>query len=118
MAAHPKSYPVLEPQPEASVAKGPRIVVRKTATKRSVPREPIAAAKAKAHLLQLLDEVQRDREPITITKRGRIVAQLIPADAPPKKSALEEMFGRTAGMMTITGDIVSPNWDEWGPEWR
>jgi prevent-host-death family protein len=118
MAAHPKSFPVPGSQLGKTPSKKPRLVARKVTTRRTAPREPIAAAKAKAQLLQLLDQVQRDREPITITKRGRIVAQLIPADAPPRKSALDEMFGRTAGMLTITGDIVSPNWEDWGPEWR
>lgn len=115
MAAHPK--------PLASFAEKPRTrktldaANRKPASRRAV-RQPVAAAKAKAHFLQLLDEVQRDRKPITITKRGRVVAQIVPAAEPVIGSALEEMFGRTAGMLTIRGDIVSPNWDGWGPEWR
>jgi len=118
MAAHAKTLSQLKPLPKKAEPKDLRVVTRKSVTKRVAPREPIAAAKAKMHFLQLLDEVQRDRQPITITKRGRIVAQIIPADAPQKKSALEEMFGRTAGMMTITGDIVSPDHEFWGPKWR
>jgi prevent-host-death family protein len=118
MAAHPKSYPALEPQPEKSAAKKPRIVTTKTLTKHSTAREPIPASKAKAHLLQLLDEVQRDGRPIVITKRGRIVAQLIPASDPQPLSAYDQVFGRSKGQIKILGDIVSPDWEAWGPEWR
>jgi prevent-host-death family protein len=109
MAAHPKPLP-------ASRIKAPKPTVVRTA--RSTAREPIAAAKAKTHFLQLLDEVVRDREPITITKRGKIVAQLIPASEPQALSNFDQVFGRMAGTIKITGDIVSPDWESWGPEWR
>jgi len=118
MAAHAKTLPALGAPAEKSLTAKPRIVARKAATKRSVSREPIAAAKAKTHFLQLLDEVERDRRPITITKRGRIVAQLIPAVPEAKCSALEAMIGRTRGMLKISGDIVSPDHEFWGPDWR
>jgi prevent-host-death family protein len=117
MAAHPKTYPALGASPKKPSMKKPGIASRRVVTTRTAPREPIAAAKAKTHFLQLLDEVERDRNPITITKRGRVVAQLIPVAAS-KLSALEQMFGRTKGMMTITGDIVSPDHEFWGPKWR
>jgi prevent-host-death family protein len=90
----------------------------RSTSKRAIPRGPIAAAKAKAHFLQLLDQVERDRLPITITKRGRVVAQLTPAVEEPKESALDSMIGRLKGTMTITGDIVSPDHEFWGPDWR
>jgi prevent-host-death family protein len=109
MAAHPKP---LSP----SRIKTPKPTVVRTA--RSTVREPIAAAKAKTHFLQLLDEVARDREPITITKRGKIVAQLIPASEPQMPSKFDQVFGRSKGTIEILGDIVSPDWESWGPEWR
>ncbi|HEX9368882.1 MAG TPA: type II toxin-antitoxin system prevent-host-death family antitoxin [Vicinamibacterales bacterium] len=40
----------------------------------------IAAAQSKAKWLALLDEVRDRGEPITITKRGRVVARLVPAN--------------------------------------
>jgi len=40
----------------------------------------IAAAEFKAKCLALLDEVRDRGEPITITKRGRVVARLVPAN--------------------------------------
>jgi prevent-host-death family protein len=84
---------------------------------RSATRGPVAAAKAKTHFLQLLDEVARDRKPITITKRGRVIAQLVPASEPQTRSKFDQVFGRMAGTIKITGDIVSPDWEQWGPEW-
>jgi prevent-host-death family protein len=122
MAAHPKPYPALSPRPESSPAKKPRIVAgnapAKSVAQRTTPREPVAAAKAKAHFLQLLDEVQRDGRPIVITKRGRIVAQLVPASKPQSLSAFDQVFGSMKGRGKITGDIVSPDWESWGPQWR
>lgn len=115
MAAHPKSFPDTAAKP---AVKRPRITPVKIAARASAQRAPIAAAKAKTHFLQLLDEVDRDRQPITITKRGRIVAQLIPASAPEPISKFDQVFGRMAGTIEITGDIVSPDWEAWGPEWR
>jgi prevent-host-death family protein len=118
MAAHPKSYPTLERQPDKPTAKKSRSVTAKVSMKHSTPREPVPASKAKAHLLQLLDEVQRDGRPIVITKRGRIVAQLIPASEEKNISAFDEVFGSMKGSGKILGDIVSPDWESWGPEWR
>jgi prevent-host-death family protein len=93
--------------------------VRKNASlKRHPSREPIAAAKAKTHFLQLLDQVEENGQPITITKRGRVVAQLIAAPAPPDVSAFDQIYGRSKGQIKFHGDIVSPDWEFWGPEWR
>jgi prevent-host-death family protein len=39
----------------------------------------MAAAEFKAKCLALIDRVHNDGEPITITKRGRTVARLVPA---------------------------------------
>jgi prevent-host-death family protein len=40
----------------------------------------VAAAEFKAKCLALLDLVRERGEPITITKRGRVVARLVPAE--------------------------------------
>jgi len=115
MAAHPKPLPALDPKP---AAKQPRLAPLKIAAKPAAQRAPVAAAKAKTHFLQLLDEVDRDRQPITITKRGRVVAQLVPAAEPASISAFDQVFGSMKGSVKILGDIVSPDWEAWGPEWR
>ena len=117
MASLAKSYPKL-PQYTKQVSKPLSLVTSKPVKRKTIAAEPIAAAKAKAHFLQLLDQVERDRTPITITKRGRVVAQLVPAEIQKQPSAFESMLGRTKGWMTITGDIISPDHESWGSEWQ
>jgi prevent-host-death family protein len=70
----------------------------------------IPAAEFKAHCLRLMDEVAQRRQPIIITKRGKPVAKLVPADDAPV-----DLYGCMAGTIEILGDIVSPIDDlEWG----
>ena len=71
----------------------------------------IAAAEFKARCLTLMDDVRSTREPIIITKRGKPVAKLVPADEPER-----EFIGRLKGIIKIVGDIESPivpleDWD-------
>jgi prevent-host-death family protein len=50
----------------------------------------IGAAEFKAHCLRIIDEVERTGEPVTITKRGRVVGEL----HPPSKTKREPLtFG-------------------------
>jgi prevent-host-death family protein len=63
----------------------------------------IPAGEFKAKCLQVLDEVQRLRMPIVITKRGKPVAKLVPLDDQP-----ESFIGSMKGTMEIIGDIVAP----------
>ena len=68
-----------------------------------VMRENIAAGEFKAKCLRLLDEVQRERKEILITKRGKPVAKLVPVNERP-----ESFIGSMKGTMEIVGDIISP----------
>lgn len=63
------------------------------------------------HCLALMDEVQSKKETVVITKHGKPVAKLVPAD----KDA-DDIYNFLAGKGTVTGDIVSPalSDDEWG----
>lgn len=70
----------------------------------------IPAGQFKARCLALMDELQRTREPITVTKRGKPVARVFP----PEREK-DDFFGSMAGKGRITGDIVSPVFDE--DEW-
>ncbi len=63
----------------------------------------IAAGRFKAVCLRVMDEVNRTREPVTITKKGKPVAKMIPADTPAKN-----IFGCMRGRVEIIGDIVAP----------
>ena len=71
----------------------------------------IAAGKFKERCLTLMDDVQKTGEPIIITKRGKAVAKLVPAD-----KRKREFIGRLKGVIRIVGDIESPvvpleDWD-------
>ena len=69
----------------------------------------VAAADFKANCLRLMDEVARERRPITITKRGKPVAKLVPVEQEPV-----DLFGYMAGTANICGDIIGPIEDlEW-----
>jgi prevent-host-death family protein len=69
----------------------------------------IPAGVFKAKCLKLLDKVAQDREPLIITKRGKVVAHLI---APPAETWVDP-FGALRGSGAIMGDIISPLEDEW-----
>ncbi|OLE10802.1 MAG: hypothetical protein AUG89_11260 [Acidobacteria bacterium 13_1_20CM_4_56_7] len=62
----------------------------------------IPAGQFKAKCLAIMDRVQKTGESVLITKRGKPVAQLLPA------SELEDVFGYMAGKVKIVGDIVGP----------
>jgi len=71
----------------------------------------IAAGQFKARCLRLMDEVRTTREPVLITKKGRPVAKLVPAESQP-----EDIFGCLRDDIKIVGDIESPvvpleDWD-------
>jgi len=61
------------------------------------------AAEFKARCLKVMEEVRATRETVVITKKGRPVAKLVPAEAPSG-----DLFGCLAGTLEITGDIESP----------
>jgi antitoxin (DNA-binding transcriptional repressor) of toxin-antitoxin stability system len=59
-----------------------------------------------------MDEVQKTRRAITVTKRGKAVAKVVPVD---DDNPGDDIFGFWAGKVEITGDIISPAFDldEW-----
>jgi prevent-host-death family protein len=68
----------------------------------------IAAGEFKAKCLHLLDDVQRTRTEIVVTKRGRPVARVLPPE-----EEMPKVIGRMAGTVTIHGDIVAPIGEKW-----
>lgn len=70
----------------------------------------MGAGEFKAKCLQVMDQVYSTRTPVVITKRGKPIAKLVPADPPEKWKP-----GRLAGKIEILGDIVSPvvPWEDW-----
>lgn len=63
----------------------------------------IAAGKFKAHCLSLMEDVRSTREPLVITKRGKPVVKLVPAD-----DDKDDFIGRLEGVFRVVGDIESP----------
>jgi prevent-host-death family protein len=61
------------------------------------------AGEFKTHCLKVMDRVNQTREPVVITKKGRPVAKLVPADPAPR-----DFLGSLAGIIRIQGDIESP----------
>ena len=72
----------------------------------------IPAGQFKARCLSLIDEVSQTHQVITITKRGRPVARLVPLEEEKPRS----LYGFFAGHVLEEGDIVSPTGEEWGAE--
>jgi len=68
----------------------------------------IKASEFKAKCLAVLDEVERTRESVVITKRGKPIAELVP-HKPPKC----ELLGLLKDELFIEGDIISPIDVEW-----
>jgi prevent-host-death family protein len=71
-----------------------KIVVMKT----------ISISEFKAKCLGLIEQVDKTRQPLRITRHGRPVAELIPAGPERKRKFL----GAMVGTGEIVGDIVSP----------
>ena len=67
----------------------------------------IAAGEFKARCLTLMEDVRSTREPLIITKRGKPVAKLVPAD-----DDKDDFIGRLEGVFRVVGDVESPM-DEW-----
>ena len=67
----------------------------------------IAISEFKAKCLAILDEVQKTRQPIRITRRGKAVAEV----SPPSPKNDRSWIGSMKGRMEILGDIVSPAGD-------
>lgn len=64
----------------------------------------VSVSEFKAKCLGLIEQVDKTRQPLRITRHGRPIAQLIPAGPDRKRKFLGDMEGTGR----IIGDIVSP----------
>ncbi len=64
----------------------------------------VPISKFKAKCLGLIEQVQKTRQPLRITRHGIPVAEVIPAGPDRKRKFLGDMVGTAE----IVGDIVSP----------
>jgi prevent-host-death family protein len=65
----------------------------------------VAISEFKAKCLALLDQVQKTKKPILVTRFGKPVAEVIPASP---KAGPGDWIGSMRGSMKILGDIISP----------
>ena len=64
----------------------------------------VTASELRSKLFALLDQVERTRMKLVITKRGKPVAELVPHKAAPTRN----LIGALKGRGEIVGDIISP----------
>ena len=71
----------------------------------------IGAAEFKAHCLRILDEVERSGEAVTVTKRGRPIAEVKPIEKAERRSIIGAMKGSVLRYDRPFDPAVEP--DEW-----
>jgi prevent-host-death family protein len=72
----------------------------------------VAISEFKAKCLSILDEVQKTKKPILVTRFGKPIAEVIPHAPAPSA----DWMGSMRDSMKILGDIVSPATEE--SEWE
>jgi prevent-host-death family protein len=77
-----------------------------------VVMKEVAISEFKAKCLALLDQVQKTKKPILVTRFGKPVAEIVPHAPAPSA----DWMGSMKGTVKILGDIVSPTTDE--QEWE
>ena len=73
----------------------------------------VAISEFKAKCLALLEEVQKTKRPLRVTRFGKPVAEVVPASP---EAGPADCIGSMKDSMEILGDIVSPAGDE--GEWE
>ncbi len=68
----------------------------------------VTATEFKARCLEFMDEVSIGRARYLITKRGKVVAELVPAS-----ETVASPLGWMAGTAITNGDIVAPDSETW-----
>jgi prevent-host-death family protein len=63
----------------------------------------IPAGEFKAQCLSIMDQVSQTGEPIVVTKHGKPVVKLVPAE-----NRVDDIFDYMAGKAKVAGDIVGP----------
>jgi len=64
----------------------------------------VTTTELKARCAEIVNRVARTRTPVELTKRGRKIARIVPADG----DAGSDLFGFAKGSITLHGDIVEP----------
>jgi prevent-host-death family protein len=69
----------------------------------------IAASEFKAKCLALLDEVAETRQELIVTKRGKPVARVVPAEEP------RSLVG-TVKFLVSDEELIKPLYEDWQPD--
>lgn len=69
----------------------------------------VAISEFKAKCLSLLEQVQKTKKPLLVTRFGKPIAEVLPASP---RAGAGDWIGSMKGTFEILGDIVSPADDE------
>jgi prevent-host-death family protein len=67
--------------------------------------QEVAISEFKAKCLSLLEEVSKTKTPLRVTRRGKAIADVIPASSETEERS---WIGSMSDTIEIVGDIVSP----------
>jgi prevent-host-death family protein len=67
--------------------------------------QEVAISEFKAKCLSLLEEVSKTRTPLRVTRRGKAIADVVPASSETEERS---WIGSMSDSIDIVGDIVSP----------
>ena len=70
---------------------------------------PVAASKAKAGFLGIIDQVHSERRPVLVSRRGKPIVQIAPLAA----DSSGDPFGCLKGTVKTHGDVVRSEPDHW-----
>jgi len=73
--------------------------------KRKKSMQEVAISEFKAKCLSLLEEVSKTRTPLRVTRRGKAIADVVPASSETEERS---WIGSMSHSIDIVGDIVSP----------
>jgi len=65
----------------------------------------IAISEFKAKCLSLLDQVSKTKAPLRVTRRGKALADIVPASSDAEQ---RDWIGSMSGSTEIRGDVISP----------
>lgn len=73
--------------------------------KRKKSMQEVAISEFKAKCLSLLEEVSKTRTPLRVTRRGKAIADVVPASPETEERS---WIGSMSESIDIVGDIISP----------
>jgi antitoxin (DNA-binding transcriptional repressor) of toxin-antitoxin stability system len=76
-------------------------------------KEYIAIGKFKTHCYKLLDQSQKENKQITITRKGKAIAQIVPLRENIKKPSI---FGMMKNIASINSDLLDPIDVKWNAQ--